>query len=225
MLIQNQINEFTSNLRKILEGLEGWEDRLREHWSNVAQYGWFPNWETSINLTTALSKGHSALDTFMIQHIEESWDILTRKILELCPDRSHILNVAFSLHKERNYIASIPLLMAQADGVSAQHLGAFLFSEHDRRRKSINHIAEDSGDILLTALLNVLGVNTQFGAGIRTASNNKKQLAPNRNGVLHGAREHLDYGTKINSFKTFSLLAFVVMVLTDRDTSSSGKKI
>jgi hypothetical protein len=39
--------------------------------------------------------------------------------------------------------------------------------------------------------------------------------APNRNGILHGSRKHLDYGTEVNSLKALSLLAFVVYCFDD----------
>jgi hypothetical protein len=58
-------------------------------------------------------------------------------------------------------------------------------------------------------------MDTQFNAGIREAKPKDKLRAPNRNGILHGSRRHLDYGTKINSLKAFSLLAFVVLVFSE----------
>jgi hypothetical protein len=37
-----------------------------------------------------------------------------------------------------------------------------------------------------------------------------KKNGPNRSGILHGDQNHLDYGTKINAYKAFSFLAFIV---------------
>ncbi len=68
-------------------------------------------------------------------------------------------------------------------------------------------------------LLELLGINTQFNAGIRSSSMKDKLKAPNRNGILHGSRKHLDYGTEINSLKAFSLLAFVVLVFSKEATT------
>ena len=62
----------------------------------------------------------------------------------------------------------------------------------------------------------LLGISTQFGAGIKKSSESAKALAPNRNGILHGSRKHLDFGTERNSFKAFSLLAFLAFVLADK---------
>lgn len=220
-LMNNRMNELALDIRK---ALDGWENRLESHWSRVARCGWFPNWETSISIGSALSSGQSAIDAFMIREIEESWGASTGRILDLCPKRSHILKVAFGLHEEGNYIASIPLLLVQADGICADQIGTFLFTEKDNRTKSINKKVDESGDILLTALLNVLNVETQFSAGISKASDRRKQLGPNRSGILHGSKRHLDYGTKINSLKAFSLLAFVVFILLDSDSPLSARK-
>jgi hypothetical protein len=39
--------------------------------------------------------------------------------------------------------------------------------------------------------------------------------APNRNGILHGSRKHLDYGTEVNSLRPFhcSPLSFIVSMI------------
>jgi hypothetical protein len=120
------------------------------------------------------------------------------------------------LHEGGNYIASIPLFLSQIDGICAQHLGAFLFSEHERRLERSQQIIDASRTSLTNASLEVLNSETQCGAGISSHRKSKKDLAPNRNGILHGSRKHLDYGTEMNSFKPFSLLAFVVYCFEEK---------
>jgi hypothetical protein len=43
---------------------------------------------------------------------------------------------------------------------------------------------------------------------MKKSGDKDKKKGPNRHGILHGYREHLDYGTELNSLKSFSLLAF-----------------
>ena len=71
-LMNNRMDELALDIRKALDGLE---NRLESHWSRVARCGWFPNWETSISIGSALSSGQSAIDAFMIREIEESWGV------------------------------------------------------------------------------------------------------------------------------------------------------
>jgi hypothetical protein len=64
-------------------------------------------------------------------------------------------------------------------------------------------------------LLEPYKIKTQFSEGVKKHSKTDKQKAPNRNGILHGHRSHLDYGSELNSLKSFSLLAFVVCSTKD----------
>jgi hypothetical protein len=148
-------------------------------------------------------------------NLEDDWERLTKLIILLCPDRSEILNEAFALHSEGRYIACIPLLLSQTDGICAEYLGAFLFSEHDRRAEQIESTLENSEDKTLDLFLSILKNKNQYSKGIGKSSLSHKEKGPNRSGILHGSRKHLDYGTKINSLKCFSLLAFTVFVLVD----------
>lgn len=205
--------DFLKNLQSIIEA---WPTALKDHWVEISKHGWFMNWFTPITVGDALSKGKETLDKFMIHHLEADWDDITGNIKHFCPERKHVLDVAFKLHEEGNYIACIPLFLSQTDGICAQYLGAYLFSEHERRKDTVQSTIDDSGDTFLRILLEVLNEETQFGAGVSAASQAKKETAPNRNGILHGSRKHLDYGTKINSMKCFALLAFVTFCLAEK---------
>lgn len=157
----------------------------------------------------------------MEMHLEYDWEKLTTKIIELCPDRSLILKEAFSLHNEGRYIASIPLFLSQTDGICAQYLGAFLFSEHPKRAAQIESLPEKGESKSLDVFLSLLKDKNQYSKGIGQNSNTHKEKGPNRNGILHGSRKHLDYGTKINSLKCFSLLSYTVFVLVDNMKKST----
>jgi hypothetical protein len=204
--------EFLYNLKRYLEN---WPQFHKDDWIEIASYGWFINWSTPVTIEKALSMGRDVLDSFMTKHLTDHWNEITQKIIDLYPERKHILLESFKLHKDGNYIACIPLFMSQIDGICAQNLGSFLFSEHQRRQEEIQQLVNQSDNDLLNAFLEVLNSKTQFGASISSSSQAKKTIAPNRNGVLHGSRKHLDYGTKINSLKAFSLLAFIVYCFDD----------
>lgn len=65
-------------------------------------------------------------------------------------------------------------------------------------------------DMFTELFLSPFKLKNHHNAGVSKSSKSAKKLAPSRNGILHGHRKHLDYGTEINSLKCFSLLSFVV---------------
>ena len=191
-----------------------WQEAQKVSVTYMAQNGWFPNWYT---FNFKPSDETFDLDSLMIDHINESWDEIADAILKKCPNRSPILKVAFQLHKTGNFIASIPLFLSQADGIFCEEIKSFLFAG-EKPKESIERMVE-SGEIqkwfLEDILLEPYKIKTQFQEGMSKASKVAKSKAPNRHGIMHGYRKHLDYGTELNSCKCFSLLAFVVFSVKD----------
>ena len=220
-----QFNEFLEKnphfLERVGDYLKNWPEYHKKDWAELAGYGWFLNGNTPITVEVALKQGKASVDRFMVTHLKESWSKNTARIIRSYPEREHVLKAAFELHESGNYIASVPLFLSQIDGICAQNLGVFLFSEHQRRLERSKEIIDESSNSLTNAFLEVLNTETQFGAGISSHKRSKKDLAPNRNGILHGSRKHLDYGTEVNSFKAFSLLAFVVYCF-EKNSSRQG---
>ena len=218
--LNKQFNDFLKRnpdfLNKVGHYLKTWPEYHKQDWRMLASFGWFLNWKTPVTAEVALKNGKRHIDAFMMAHLKQDWDVIAGRIISLYGERKHILQTAFELHQGGNYIASVPLFLSQIDGICARHLQAFLFSEHSKRSEKIKQLVSQSPNLLTNAFLEVLNTETQFGAGISSHSRAKKELAPNRNGILHGSRKHLDYGTEMNSFKAFSLLAFVVYTFNHR---------
>lgn len=214
--------EAIEGIRMLVKAIELWPEWQREYLQKASSFGWYFNWNTPASSSLeAADRGKKSLDLFMTAHLEHDWSDITNDILNFCPKRSKVLEEAFILHTEGRYLASIPLLISQTDGICAEYLGAFLFSEHDRRTENIDQNLENNEDKALSIFLELLKDKNQFSKGIGKSSAEHKEMAPNRSGILHGSRNHLDYGTKINSLKCFSLLAFVVFTLVDEKNKTS----
>lgn len=202
-------SQLNSTLQKMAEAAQKWQVARKEDVTVMANNGWYPNWLTFFYTP---EKKPESLDELMSLHLNNNWDDITSKILELCPNRSYILKNAFNLHKSGNYIAAIPLFLAQADGICCESLKSFLFTGSDTEEKIKKLI--DNGkievDMFTDIFLEPFKLKNYHNAGISKSSQSAKNKAPNRNGILHGHRKHLDYGTEINSLKCFSLLSFVV---------------
>ena len=102
-----------------------WQERQKQNVVFMAQNGWFPNWFTFFYKP---DEEVTDVDALMTMHLNDRWEDLTAKIIELCPSREHVFRAAFKLHEEGNYIASIPLFISQADGIFCEEIKTFLFA-------------------------------------------------------------------------------------------------
>lgn len=200
--------QINATVAKMTEAAQHWQEARKEDVTVMADNGWYPNWFTFYYTPETAP---SSIDDLMRMHLDENWEEITHKILELCQNRTQILKTAFDLHKSGNYIASIPLFLSQADGICCESLKSFLFAGNDTEEKITELV--NNGQIETSVLTNIFlepfKLKNHHNAGISKHSDQAKNKAPNRNGILHGHRKHLDYGTEINSLKCFSLLSFI----------------
>jgi len=208
------LNNLNTTMVKIAKSAERWQIARKEDVTVMAENGWYPNWFTFVYFP---EEKPTSVDEMMINHLNEHWEEITEKILELCPNRKHILENAFELHKEGNYIASISLFLSQADGICCEVLKSFLFTGNttEERLKELIEKGEIEATMFTDVFLEPFKLKNHYNAGMLKSSLKAKNKAPNRNGILHGYRKHLDYGTEINSLKSFSLLSFIVYTTKD----------
>lgn len=199
--ISEYIKQYNVIFKSFAENFERWQSQNRVYVIDIVAQGWYP---TPMSFY-AKPKGEFDLDEYMARELTENWEELSEEIINSYPNRSHILKTAFELHKQQNYIASIPLFYAQADGICCEHFKSFLFAGN-RVGESLEGLEPDS---MLEVFLTPYILKNHHNAGI--SCKKSARVAPNRNGILHGHRKHLDYGTEVNSLKAFSLLCFVVM--------------
>ncbi|WP_431786229.1 hypothetical protein [Vibrio harveyi] len=199
--ISKYVNQYNSLFQGFAENFEKWQAQNKVYVTDMVAQGWYP---TPMSFY-AKPKREFDLDLYMVEELTENWEELSEEIIELYPNRSHILRAAFALHEQRNYIASIPLFYAQADGICCEHFKSFLFAGN-RVGDSLEDLEPDS---MLEVFLTPYKLKNHHNAGI--SCKKSARIAPNRNGILHGHRKHLNYGTEVNSLKAFSLLCFVVM--------------
>ena len=153
-----------------------------------------------------------AVDTRMLKAFEQNYDEIKQYVVVESKRREHILSVAIELHEQQNYIACIPLFLAQADGIFEEYLGLSAFTRHDGKLK---RIASDlnstfSNDSVAKAYFGQFKASSQFSGNSGNADNSDKAKGPNRNGILHGDSRHLDYGSYINSCKSICFLSSVM---------------
>lgn len=207
-------------LSKLFDEFQEIHSKNIQMMKELAENGWFISpFEESGNLEFLFqhSVDFKKYDTDMIAYMNLIYQKLKEKTLKKFDKRKHILEVAFNLHENRNYIAAIPLFLSQIDGLCAIQFKSFLFSEHEERKTEIKKEIERYPLLrfIIEPMLTPLQSDTQFSASISKCSLSKKAKGPNRNGILHGSRKHLDYGTEINSYKCLSLLFYMVEIIEE----------
>ena len=210
--------EMQKEAAKAVVIVQKWQEEKKIEVSVMAENGWFPNWYTFF---CRPEEGNDSLDDFMIMHIDDYWCEIKEKMIEFCPNRQHILEAIFKLHEQEQYIASIPLIFTQADGICGEEFAYFFSADPNTKKKASDDILEkyDGGGIQLNIftgfLLEPFKTNLQLTNGSSKSSKKFKSKGPNRHGIIHGSRKHLDYGTKVNGYKALSFLAFLIYTTKD----------
>jgi len=230
--INHLIKMYLPKIKEDIKKAHKWQKEQKIYVTQLAEIGWFPNWHTfNYYLKTFsyhLENDSEEIDNFMISIIDKNWQDIKEKILILVPNREKILQTAFKLHEEENYIASIPLLLSQSDGICSEEFRHF-FSKDIVTTEDGTEIKMNAGDEIIKQvengelavdffteiLLEPFKVNLQISSSSSKASQRAKTKGPNRHGIIHGSRKHLDYGTKINGYKALSFLAFIVYTIKD----------
>ena len=216
--ISELVRAHTPQIEEAIRQANLWQEQEKVNVANLAEQGWFPNWFT---FSFRHEDEEASDDDLMIAHINRDWVNIVEKVLELCPKRKEILATAFKLHEEGNYIASIPLLLIQADGICAERFTYFFSADKDIGERASDKILKAYEDGTLhpgfigEILIEPFKARLQLTQGSSKSSATAKAKGPNRHGILHGSRKHLDYGTKANGFKAISFLAFVVYAVLD----------
>lgn len=184
-------------------------------WDDAANEGWYPNAFTPFSSSIDVIGGSdSSLDAFMLEHLKRDRDKLLHHLAARHNHRSAILVEAFQLLREQRFVAAIPILLSQSDGICHDGLGAYLFTDANERKQSLPKVFATKDSFAKR--------NSYFLERVRSYSdrmdaaqscNNLCTL--NRHGVMHGAKWHLDCGTELNAYKSLSLLAFVSFLLFD----------
>lgn len=181
----------------------------------LAEHGWYFDLKIPhrglIKLTNALSDGNiSEVEQALSEYFEEHLDEIETSISEKFPHRSHLIKSALKAHQRQEYELSIPVLLAQTDGICFEVASESLFRKENKNPRTAKFVKQVASDTFWAALLSPLANTIPINQSEKERPANFVEL--NRHMVLHG--ESLDYGTKINSLKTISLINYVAHVLT-----------
>lgn len=218
--IPNYDSFFAENLKSLRDFREGMQ-RINstitdEHTHKVLmEHGWvFPSVipvadiEHIVNL---FSSNPDEADQVLCNILDDNAEHIKDSLIQSFPSRETVLRDAFEAHDNGKFTLSIPVFLAQADGMWKERSGNnFFYREIDT---TITRLAgELHNDSITRALL--LALSQQEMPLFLTEKDRPSDFsALNRHQVLHG--ESLDYGTRKNSLQAMAFLDYCGMILPD----------
>lgn len=205
--------QFLPALVAVAEGMARFPARLKGNLLVLAREGWYidPEWPlpTSMQLEQELADGSkSEVAEWLVSYFRLQLDPIEKRLLARHPTRARILATAFSAHREGKYELSVPVFMAQADGITYDLRKRQLYSRN--QKKGLQSAGTDEMEfVFISPLAAPTPINATEG------EREHDFIGLNRHTVLHG--QDLEYGTEENSLKLVSMLNYVSFALSHQD--------
>jgi hypothetical protein len=217
--VQKRLAEsMVKTLAIIRENAPKFKAHLPEQLRILAEHGWFIQGDATplaaiYPLAAIFRAGKvNEANLQMCSHIQSCADGIEKSLIADFPKRAAILKRAFDALRARDYMVSIPMMLAQADGI-----GREIIAPHERRfsitsrrpdlqkpiRDFISKTAAEApytGEIF-EAILRDSQLNVSEGHRLQTAD------SLNRNAVLHG--QDTEYATELNALKAVAWIGYV----------------
>lgn len=220
--IVNQFAEFQISLQRLLapafdevqKSFSELAPRTRETLLLLGAHGWYLDLQMPLpelwRIKNALSKGNAGeSEDALVEYFDERLGVIEKSITDEFPHRAHLIKAAFNAHRRQEFELSIPVFLAQTDGICKEVVNQYLFIKTNKKPSTAIYVERIAADTYRAALLSPLAQTLPISASERERPAGFDAL--NRHTVLHG--ESLDYGSKVNSLKAISLINYVAHVL------------
>ncbi|MGO4416839.1 hypothetical protein AB4Z27_28095 [Cupriavidus sp. KB_39] len=203
----------------IVRAAEELPKKMREAYVNLAKHGWYVDQGMSLSDPPRLGReiaepAHAAnAEAELQEHFRSNLDRIENEICEQFPERAHIIRAAFEAHRLGQYVLSVPVFLAQADGICFERCQAYYFMREKRgstRPGTAVHASSDEHDFWTAIILLPLGMTGPLN--VSKNGRDPEFSGLNRHTVMHG--DSLDYGVEVNSLKAISFLNYVSQALT-----------
>jgi hypothetical protein len=223
--------EIVETFRPLVEMVEEDQPQRRETLAYLADRAWYPSLSMPVFARTLHElvrlRRTASVDQYMAAFAEAHLHSLIRQTITAFPDRAPFLRDARWAHDRRRYRLSVPVLLAQADGICKDAIGVGLYKRGKRGRLETDAFIADLATGDLTTLVLTELVPLQRGSSLHRPTGRgepRLQGILSRHGVLHGL--DLNYGTRLNSLRAFMAVAYVSELpdLLDRGGSHRRQK-
>jgi hypothetical protein len=199
--------------------------KIRASLVGVARHGWFLDSNMPFTgfgkLEKAFQEGNEEMaQEALVSYYRERLPAIRAKLQDNHPQRTAILDQAFSAHLRGEYALSTAVFLAQADGICHELFGASPFRRRDGKPATAGRIDQAVAQGFASEFLCLLSCPLPISANETERGNDFTEL--NRHQVLHG--ESLDYGTETNSLKAISFLNYVGDYVTKTVRAEASRK-
>ncbi len=183
--------------------------------ASLVERGWYPDPHMApmqLALLSSYSESEpSAIDEIMEKVFRERLNEIEANLIVDYPARAAIIRDAFGAHRESRYNLSVPVLLAQADGIWRDRIDQNLFGgDREEAIQELANLVEDPNSRELVLALTT--PDWPLALSKKKRSENFRGL--NRHQVLHG--EATDYGTEENSLRSVAFLNYCAFVLAEQ---------
>lgn len=168
--------------------------------------GWYYSGILPIDVSEILDLDDEDFNLQLVNFYVEEYEILYNNIMRNFFDRKNILEKCFSAHENKDYELCIPTMLSQADGISKEIFGKYLFYKENgepatKNQNRISFRLDYWFDIAYYIQLSITG---------QLNINSNKTDGFNRHKVIHGL--NIDYATKENSIRCIVMLNFLAEI-------------
>jgi len=194
------------------ELIRDWSNEARGHLKVLLSMGWcldpyaVNEWAGAI--AQKMEDGEAAeAEAWLIEYFRGHASIIEDRVSDQSAARAPLLRDAFAAHREGRYALSIPVMLAQAEGLARDVMGLKLFSKAERPN------ARATGTLRLALI-------SAFYEKANVVIRNTDELPQgfdglNRHAVLHGIDSN--YATEVNGLRAISLLNLVAFLASHED--------
>ncbi|MFH1219038.1 MAG: hypothetical protein V1694_01115 [Candidatus Eisenbacteria bacterium] len=198
---------------RFIEAFEAIPDTERVLLNRLAAHGWYPEpWTmtTSQLVTLAAMSDGAEVDRHLCRVFTRELASIEERLTKAHPGRARILSQAFAAHRDGRYALSVPVFLAQADGLCYEKTEGHLYNARALLRL-LDEFAAAGGDRFAEAALAPFAPELPISANQRARSTmavaGRRIVGPNRHLVLHGV--DTDYDTEENSLRAVAWLQYV----------------
>jgi len=203
--------ELVQNIQRFLRNLP---EHMRTACAELADEGWYIDGDFGAGacgeLVRAIRAGNREwVNGQLVEDYTQRLPAVKAALFERYPHRAKILRAAFAAHERGDYELSVPVFLAQADGICLEVTRHSMFIKNNGKPEVAKYTESFDLDELHAAVLTPLrGVHA---IGLSQKERPKDFGGLNRHQVLHG--ESVNYDTELNSCKAISLLSYLEWVL------------
>jgi DNA repair exonuclease SbcCD ATPase subunit len=143
--------------------------KIQEALLLLAQHGWYLDFNMPLpslwEIKEAISNGEiDDVESTLVEYFESQLEEIEKSITAQFPNRAHIISSAIKAHRNGDYYLSIPVLLAQTDGICKEVVDQYLFMKKDRKPRTAIYVEQVAADTYKAALLSPLATSTPIGA-------------------------------------------------------------